>query len=37
MESIWDACSPNKVLYSLFFATSIGVPEQQTCPFKQTT
>ena len=26
-----------KALYSLFLATSIGVPEQQTCPFKQTT
>ena len=26
-----------KALYSLFLATSNGVPEQHTCPFKQTT
>ncbi len=37
MDKIVEALSPNNSLYSSFLATTWGVPEQQTCPFKHTT
>ena len=36
-ERVEAVCSPNSSMYEGFFATELGDPEQQICPFKQIT